>query len=54
MTSAQRKPGITMNDFREQLLARQRELVDRRERLNADRRREAEALSVDAPDRAIQ
>jgi RNA polymerase-binding transcription factor DksA len=39
---------------RERLLARQQELRTRRERLEADRRREAEPLTADAPDRAIQ
>jgi DnaK suppressor protein len=41
-------------DIRERLLARQRELAIRHERLAADRRRESEPLSADAPDRAVQ
>jgi RNA polymerase-binding transcription factor DksA len=40
--------------IREHLLARQKELNTRLERLRADRRREGEPLSSDAPDRAIQ
>ena len=39
---------------RTRLLARQRELTDRGVRLHADQRREADPLSTDAPDRAIQ
>jgi DnaK suppressor protein len=39
---------------RERLLARQVELGARREQLIADRRRLADPLSADAPDRAIQ
>jgi DnaK suppressor protein len=41
-------------EIRSRLLARQRELSERRGRLSADRRREVEPLSADAPDRAIQ
>ncbi len=40
--------------IRTRLLARQRELTVRSERLRADQRRVAEPLSADAPDRAIQ
>ncbi len=40
--------------IRTRLLARQRELTDRSARLHADQRRDAEPLSTDAPDRAIQ
>jgi DnaK suppressor protein len=42
------------SDIRERLLARQRELSVRHQRLVADRRREADPLSADAPDRAVQ
>jgi RNA polymerase-binding transcription factor DksA len=41
-------------EARGRLLERQQELTLRQERLHADRRREAEPLSADAPDRAIQ
>jgi DnaK suppressor protein len=40
--------------IRGSLLARQEELSARLKQLAADRRREAEPLSADAPDRAIQ
>lgn len=44
-----------MNEnVRARLLARRAELLTRRERLAADRRRDREPLSADAPDRAIQ
>jgi DnaK suppressor protein len=42
------------SDIRERLLARQRELQQRHQRLVADRRRDADPLSRDAPDRAVQ
>lgn len=45
-------PG--MHDIRQRLLARRLELSSRRRQLEADRRREHEPLSPDAPDRAIQ
>ena len=41
-------------EIRNRLLARLQVLSERRGRLSADRRREGEALSADAPDRAIQ
>lgn len=43
-----------LHEVRERLLARKAELDLRRHRLSADRRRDAEPLSTDAPDRAIQ
>jgi DnaK suppressor protein len=42
------------SDIRERLLARQRELQLRHQRLVADRRREVDPLSADGPDRAVQ
>lgn len=47
-------PADANEDIRARLLARRAELQSRRERLAADRRRDAEPLSADAPDRAIQ
>lgn len=44
----------SMNPVRERLLARRVELQTRLGRLTADQRRDAEPLSADAPDRAIQ
>jgi DnaK suppressor protein len=46
--------SVSGGQMRQRLLARQKELNARRDRLAADRRREAEPLSADAPDRAIQ
>lgn len=40
--------------IRKRLLARQAELTVRSARLHADQRRDADPLSADAPDRAIQ
>jgi RNA polymerase-binding transcription factor DksA len=40
--------------IREQLLARKAELSARSARLDADRRRDVDPLSADAPDRAVQ
>jgi DnaK suppressor protein len=49
-------PTETTNhvETRKRLLERQAELSARRQRLLADKRREADPLSTDAPDRAIQ
>jgi len=44
----------SVNPVRERLLARRAELETRLKRLTADQRHDAEALSADAPDRAIQ
>jgi RNA polymerase-binding transcription factor DksA len=44
----------SLTAVRERLLARREELRRRLGRLSADQRRAAEALSADAPDRAIQ
>ena len=44
----------SLNSVRARLVARREELRTRLGRLNADQRRDAEALSADAPDRAIQ
>ena len=54
MTSAQLRPPSESTTLRERLLTRRRELEVRRLQLYSDRRREADPLSADAPDRAIQ
>jgi DnaK suppressor protein len=54
MISVQLTRPMDLSDIRDRLLARRHELSDRQGRLHADRRREAEPLSADAPDRAIQ
>lgn len=54
MIAARQEKSSEFADVRERLVARRQELQVRQERLHADRRREAEPLSADAPDRAIQ
>lgn len=54
MISVQVTRPVEFSQVRQRLLARREELAERQERLHADRRREAEPLSSDAPDRAIQ
>jgi DnaK suppressor protein len=54
MISVRRERSTEVSEVRRRLIARQQELSARQERLHADRRREAEPLSPDSPDRAIQ
>lgn len=54
MISVRLQTPVEFAEAREQLLARQQELKARLERLQAHHRREAESLSPDAPDRAVQ
>jgi RNA polymerase-binding transcription factor DksA len=44
----------SLNTIRKRLTARREELRTRLARIGSDQRREAEALSADAPDRAVQ